>query len=121
MLVTALLAEKVVQHAFITWGFTTDRFDLRADAPFDHRWFAVSGGVVAILFAVALAGKLRRARWHAPLYAGLAAFDIAGEFVYQGGPRIVITVSLLVATVLFVAGVREIRRPATQALPAEDP
>lgn len=119
VVIRVLLAEKVLQHAVITWAFATDQAELREEASLDYRWFLVSGGLVGVLILFALVGHIRHAGWSTPLYTGLAAFDIAGEFVFQGGPGIVITTSLIVATVLVVLGIGEMRRnKARPSMPA---
>jgi uncharacterized membrane protein len=105
-----LLLEKVVQHAFVTGAFAMDAASLRADAPFDYRWFLVSGGLAGVLFAAAFVGQVRGERRSLWLAAGLAVFDIVGEFVYQGGLSIVITVSLIAAVAVLVLAVGELRR-----------
>ena len=79
-LLRALLAEKVVQHAVVTWAFAADALGLRETVVVDYRWLMVSGGVVAVLFAVTLAGHLVRRTWSRPVAGSLALFDIAGEF-----------------------------------------
>lgn len=114
LILRILLAEKVVQHLFVTAAFATDLAQFRDDAPFDYRWFLISGGIVALLFALALYGHLQHHRWSLQLAITLAVFDIVGEFVYQGGLNIVITVSLLVATVALVLASIELRRTATE-------
>lgn len=111
--IRVLLAEKVVQHAVVTWAFATDQAEFREEAALDWRWFVVSGGVVGILFAFALIGHIRAAAWSVWLFLGLATFDVLGEFTYQGGPRIVITISFLVALVLLFLGIGELRRTKT--------
>ena len=104
-----LLAEKVVQHIVVTGAFATDQATFRDDAPFDHRWFLVTGGVAAALFVLALYGHLHRRRGTLQLMVALALFDIVGEFVYQGSPNIVITISLLVATAILLLAIAELR------------
>jgi hypothetical protein len=105
----ALLLEKVAQHAFVTWVFTTGRFGLRNEVAVDYRWLAVAGGLLAILFATALAGHLAGRRWSAWFAAALVAVDIVGEFVAQGTVSITVTVSFVVAIVVLVLVVRELR------------
>jgi hypothetical protein len=99
-LIRFLLLEKTLQHIFITWVFATDRFDLRQGVVLDYRLFLYSGGVVAVLFLVALLAHLAGRRWALTLAGGLALFDILGEFVAQGGLVIRIVVSFLVAVLL---------------------
>lgn len=104
-----LLGEKAIQHVFVTAAFALDAASFREDAPFDYRWFLISGSIVAVLFAVALVGYLGRRRWSLQLAIALAVFDIVGEFVYQGGLNILITISLLVAVVVLFLALAELR------------
>ncbi len=106
----ALCVEKVLQHAFITWAFVTDRFDLREQVAPPYEWLLVSGGAVAILFAIAFVGLWQRERWALPLLTGLAVFDIVGEFVGQGTLAIEIVVSFLVAILILLLSLRLLRR-----------
>ena len=76
----------------------------------------VAGGVVALLFALALWGLVKERGWATNLVIGLALFDIIGEFVAQGTLGIMITVSFIVATVLLVLGVLH-KRQAAKAAP----
>lgn len=109
-LLRALLAEKVVQHAFITWAFASDRFGIREDVAVDYRWLMVLGAGVGILFGVALAGHLAGRGWALWLALGLAVFDIVGEFVAQGGLSIVLNVSFIVAIIVLLIAWTELRR-----------
>lgn len=111
-LLRVLLAEKVVQHVVVTWAFASDALGLRDTVVVDYRWLMVSGGLVALLFAAALAGHLAGRAWSLPLAAGLALFDIAGEFVAQGTLAITVTVSFVVAIAVLLLAWREgLRRP----------
>jgi hypothetical protein len=110
LLLRALLAEKVVQHAVVTWAFAADALGLRETVVVDHRWLMVSGGIAAVLFAAALAGQLAGRAWSLPVAGGLACFDIAGEFVAQGTLAITVTVSFVVAIAVLVLAWREVRR-----------
>lgn len=109
----------MIQHLVVTWAFATDQANFREEAAFDYRWFVVSGAIVAVLFAAALIGYLRRTGWSIWLFSGLAAFDIVGEFAYQGSLGILITVSFVVAVTLLLLGIRELRR--TPELPEHQP
>ncbi|MQC17696.1 MAG: hypothetical protein DWG80_01315 [Chloroflexi bacterium] len=102
----AIAVEKAVQHVFITWGFAADRFELREQVAPPWEVLLVAGGVVAVLFVVALVGLLRWQSWAPQLLVGLAVFDIVGEFVGQGTIMIEIVVSFLVAVALLILAVR---------------
>lgn len=99
-LLLGIAVEKTVQHLFITWVFATDRFDLREQVVVPWEPLLVSGGVVALLFALAAWGVWRWRPWAPGLLVGLALFDIIGEFVAQGTLFIHIVVSFVVAVVL---------------------
>ncbi|GMU41909.1 MAG: hypothetical protein AMXMBFR23_27750 [Chloroflexota bacterium] len=99
-LLLGIAVEKTVQHLFITWAFATDRFDLREQVVVPWEPLLVSGGVVAVLFALAAGGAWGWRRWAPSLLVGLALFDIVGEFVAQGTLFIDVVVSFVVAVVL---------------------
>ena len=96
----ALVVEKIVQHVFVTLAFIVDLGGLRATVAVDPIILTVVGALVAVLFGASLWGLLARREWALRLVAGLALFDIAGEFVAQGRLDIAITVSVVVATLL---------------------
>lgn len=98
--------EKAIQHAFVTWGFAADRFELREQVAPPWEILMVSGGIVGVLFVVAVVALLRWEPWAPALLIGLALFDIVGEFVGQGTLMIEIVVSFLVAVVLLMLAVR---------------
>ncbi|PKN81567.1 MAG: hypothetical protein CVU47_06240 [Chloroflexi bacterium HGW-Chloroflexi-9] len=99
-LLLAIAVEKTVQHTFITWAFAANRFDLRTQVLPPWEVLMVSGGVVAVLFAVAAVGLWRWRAWAPTLLVALALFDIGGEFVAQGTVIIEIVVSFIVAVIL---------------------
>ncbi|MDO9444524.1 MAG: hypothetical protein Q7K37_04350 [Dehalococcoidia bacterium] len=99
-LLLAIAVEKTVQHTFITWAFAANRFELRPQVVPPWEVLMVSGGVVAVLFAVAVFGLWRWRGWAPTLLVALALFDIGGEFVGQGTVVIEIVLSFIVAVVL---------------------
>ena len=105
-----IAVEKAVQHVFITWAFAADRFELREQVVPPWEVLLVAGGVVAVLFVVAVVGLLRWQPWAPQLLVGLAVFDIVGEFVGQGTIMIEIVVSFLVAVALLILAVRALPR-----------
>jgi hypothetical protein len=107
-LLRALLLEKVVQHALVTWALSADRWGIRDDLAVDFLWLSVIGGFAGFLYGVALFGHLLARRWCLWLAAALAALDIIGEFVAQGTPSIAVTVSFVVAIVMLVLCVRSL-------------
>ncbi|MGE3961041.1 MAG: hypothetical protein AB7F65_05105 [Dehalococcoidia bacterium] len=111
-LLVAITIEKAVQHAFITWAFAFDRFELREQVVPPWPILLVTGGIVGVLFLVALAGLLRWAPWAPRLLVGLALFDIVGEFVGQGTLMIDLVVSFVVAVALLILAVRALPRYA---------
>lgn len=112
LVLRVLLAEKVVQHAVVTWALAFDVADIREGLAVDYRALVVLGGIAGVLWAVAFVAHLRgdsRALW---LAVGLALFDIVGEFVAQGTRWILITVSFVVAIVILALAARELRTTA---------
>lgn len=99
-LLLAIAVEKTVQHTFVTWAFAANRFDLRTQVLPPWEVLMVSGGVVAVLFAVAAFGLWQWRAWAPMLLVALALFDIGGEFVAQGTVMIEIVLSFVVAVVL---------------------
>ena len=99
-----LVVEKIIQHIFVTLAFYFNWGDIASTVVVSPTLLMLLGGIVAILFMLALWGMLRRQVWALHLVIGLAVFDILGEFVAQGTIGILITVSFLVATVLLILG-----------------
>jgi hypothetical protein len=91
-LIALLTLEKIVQHVVVTLCFLFDFGGIRATV----------AGIVALLFFIALWGLLTEKTWSISLVAGLAVFDIVGEFIAQGTIFITIMVSFVVAIVLLV-------------------
>jgi hypothetical protein len=112
-LLAVMSVEKVVQHVIVTGALLADWGGLRQAVAVDWRWLATVGGMVGVMFAVALIGLLRSRPWSLTLLSGLALVDVIGEFVAQGTAAITITVSLVVA--LAVLGVS--RHLATRTYP----
>jgi hypothetical protein len=100
--VIILTIEKIIQHVVVTLCFYYDFGGLRSVVSADYRLFMISGGIVGVLFLVALWGLWNEKGWSIPLVAGLALFDIVGEFIAQSELFIVVTVSFIVAVVLLI-------------------
>jgi hypothetical protein len=107
VVVLLLIVEKIVQHGAVTLAFYFDWNAIRTTVAIDPTMLMVSGGIVAVLFAVALWGIGTGKSWRRGLIIGLALFDMVGEFVVQGRVDIVINVSFLVATCLLVLMLRK--------------
>lgn len=104
-----LVAEKIIQHTFVSLAFFYDIGAIRSAVAVDYRALMVSGAVIAILFAVALLALIRKTRWSLYLIALLAASDIIGEFIAQGTVLIAINVSIIVAVILLFLSIFELR------------
>jgi hypothetical protein len=102
ILVLLLLAEKTVQHVFVTLAFARNWGDIRSQVVVNPDALMYSGAVVAVLFAICFWGLLVKKRWAINLALALALFDIIGEFVAQGTLAIDTTVSFIVAVILLV-------------------
>ncbi len=101
-LIALLTLEKITQHVVVTICFLFDFGRIRATVAIDYRYLMVAGGIVAALFFIALWGLLTEKTWLIFLMAGLAVFDIVGEFIAQGTIFITLMVSFVVAIVLLV-------------------
>jgi hypothetical protein len=101
VVIIVLLAEKVIQHIVVTVAFYLDLKGIASTVVIDSRILMVAGALLAILFALSLWGMLSQRGWAVNLAILLAACDILGEFIAQGRLDIVITVSFVVATILF--------------------
>ncbi len=101
-LIVFLTLERIVQHVVVTLCFLFDFGGIRGTVAVDYRYLMVAGGIVAILFFIALWGLLTEKTWPISLVVGLAAFDIVGEFIARGTIFITLMVSFVVAIVLLV-------------------
>ncbi len=102
-LLVALVAEKLIQHIFVTAAFYFNWGDIAATVVVAPDVLMVLGAVIAVLFCVALWGLIKKRSWTIDLVIALALFDIVGEFVAQGRIDIAIPVSFIVAVLLLVA------------------
>jgi len=109
-LLNLLIAEKIIQHIFVTLAFYFNWADIGSTVAVSPRILMILGALLAVLFALSLWGMITRKRWAIDLVAALAVFDIIGEFVAQGKLGIVITVSFLVAILLLILALMYRRR-----------
>jgi hypothetical protein len=100
-LIALLTLEKIIQHVVVTLCFLFDFGGIRATVAVDYRYLMVAGGIVAILFFIALWALLTEKTWSISLVAGLAVFDIVGEFIAQGTIFITL-ISFVVAIALLI-------------------
>lgn len=107
-----LLAEKVVQHIFVTLAFWFNWQNIASTVVVSPTVLIVLGAVAAVLYALALLGVLGEKKWANLLAGGMALFDIVGEFVAQGTLAIQLNVSFLVASLLLVLAFFNWRRLA---------
>jgi hypothetical protein len=107
---TALAAEKVVQHAVVTWALAVNAGGIRETAVLDHRVLAVAGALAGMLFGLGGIATWRGLPWGPRLLLGLGAFDIIGEFLAQGRLDIHVTVSFVVAIAVVALSWRVMRR-----------
>lgn len=82
----ALVCEKIIQHLVVTLGFYFNWKAIRSTVAVSPDLLMVLGGLVAVGFAVALWGLVRRQEWTSNLLIALAVFDIIGELAAPG-PR----------------------------------
>jgi hypothetical protein len=101
-LLLVLIVEKIIQHIVVTIAFYLNLRDIGSTVAVNPRVLMVLGAVVAVLFILSLWGMLTQRRWALNLVIALALFDMVGEFVAQGKIAIAVTVSFLVATLLFM-------------------
>ena len=111
-----LIAEKIIQHVVVTIALGVDLGGIRSTVAVNPDLLMVTGAVVGALFALSLWGMLARRRWVVNLVIALALFDMVGEFVAQGRVDIVITVSFIVATLLFILALRYRRQEQRRVL-----
>ncbi len=97
-----LTIEKIVQHIFVTLAFYYNWGDIASTVVVSPTFLMISGAIVAALFVYSLRGLLKKQGWAIKLLTALAIFDLLGEFVAQGRLAITITVSFLVAALLFI-------------------
>jgi len=107
-----LLAEKIVQHVFVTLAFWFNWQDIASTVVVNATILIVLGALAAVLYALALWGALRDKKWASLLAAGMTLFDIVGEFAAQGTLAIQLNVSFLVATLLLILALFNWRRLA---------
>jgi len=100
----ALIIEKIIQHIVVTLAFFTNWRDIASTVAVSPSALMILGAIVALLFMLSLWGMITQKKWAVNLVMGLALFDIVGEFVAQGTLFIVVTVSILVATILLMLG-----------------
>ena len=109
-----LIIEKIIQHIVVTLAFFFNWKNIASTVAVSPSLLMVLGAIVALLFMLSLWGMITRRKWAVNLVIGLALFDIVGEFVAQGTLYIVITVSILVATILLILGLVYRRRHARE-------
>jgi hypothetical protein len=107
-----LLAEKVVQHVFVTLAFWFNWQNIAATVVVNPTVLTILGALAAVLFALALWGALHDKKWASLLAGGMALFDIVGEFAAQGTLAITLNVSFLAAALLLVLAFFNWRRLA---------
>jgi hypothetical protein len=105
-----LIVEKIIQHIVVTLAFFFNWREIASTVAVSPSLLMVLGAIAALLFMLSLSGIIARKKWAVNLVIGLALVDIVGEFVAQGTLYIVITVSVLVATILFILGLVYRRR-----------
>ena len=111
-----LNTEKIIQHVVVTIALGVDFGGIRSTVAVNPDLLMATGAVVAALFVLSLWGMLARRRWVLNLVIALALFDMVGEFVAQGRVDIVITVSFIVATMLFILALRYRRQEQRRVL-----
>lgn len=114
--VLVLLAEKTLQHLFVSLAFYFNWQEIVSTVVVDPAVLLYLGLAAMLLFGLAFFGMWRMKAWAPWLAAGLATFDIIGEFVAQGKMAISITVSFLIACLLLFLSIAVIQRQRS-ALP----
>jgi len=102
ILLTLLIAEKIIQHIFVTLAFYFNWADIASTVVVSPTILMILGALVALLFVLSLWGMIKKQNWAVNLVIFLALFDIVGEFVAQGTIGIVITVSFSIAVLLLI-------------------
>jgi hypothetical protein len=105
VVIIALIIEKIIQHVFVTMAFFFNWGDIRTSVAVNPDLLMVLGAAVTVLFMHSLYGMLTQKPWAPVLVAGLALFDILGEFVAQGRIGIAVNISFTVAIILFVLAI----------------
>lgn len=105
--ILVLLAEKVIQHVFVTAAFAVDLADIRGSVAVPWLVLAVAGAALALVFAVAFERYRRRRPAARVLIAVLALVDVIGEFLAQGTLAITVNVSFIVALLLLALVARD--------------
>ena len=98
----ALLAEKVIQHVFVTTAFFFNWGNIGSTVAVSPTALMIAGAGLAVLFALALWAVARGGAWATKLVVALALCDMVGEFIAQGTLAIDMNVSFIVATALLV-------------------
>jgi len=101
-LLLILSGEKVIQHVFVTLALLSDFGGIRSTVAVDYRALAISGAILAVLFAFSFWAVLLKKGWALYLLTAAATFDFVGEFIAQGTFTIAINVSILVAVILLI-------------------
>lgn len=97
-----LLAEKVIQHVFVTTAFFFNWGNIGSTVAVSPTALMIAGAGLAVLFALALWAVARGGAWATKLVVALALCDMVGEFIAQGTLAIDMNVSFIVATALLV-------------------
>ena len=96
------VVEKIIQHFVVTLAFYFDWRAIGSTVAVSPILLMYLGALIAILFILCFWGMLRKQLWSLNLIIFLALFDILGEFVAQGKIGIVITVSIISASLLLL-------------------
>src|SRR3989337_763608 len=96
-LLLILSGEKVIQHVFVTLALLSDFGGIRSTVAIDYRALAISGAILADLWAFLL-----KKGWVLYLLTAAAAFDFVGEFIAQVTFPIAISISILAAVTLLI-------------------
>lgn len=97
-----LTVEKIVQHIVVTLAFFFNWKDISSTVVVAPGILMISGAVIGLLFVACLWGLLKKYPWAVNLLIALSIFDMVGEFVAQGKFAITMTISFLVAALLFI-------------------
>lgn len=105
-LLILFIVEKIVQHTIVTLAFYFNWKDIVATVAVSPVTLMILGALVTVLFVISLSGMIMKRSWAIKLIVALALFDIIGEFIAQGRIDIVITLSLIIATLLLILALR---------------